>query len=426
MAPKKRASRLSVAFGLIAVACIAFAPLGARDAWPMPPAAMAGGTGTSMAAPVVRHPQFELDVVNAGGGSVTADVGGIDCGTHCAATLDSGTRVTLNAQADPGLVFVGWTTHVCDDAGAVCAGCATFATCSFTLVEAASIRAVFRDPSRTAGAFAVSATGAAFGKVAVGGPATLQTITLTNIGGAGTLASESVDGTGDFTVQGGSCLPLPRKLGTDATCTFVVAFAPVAIGAQHATLRVGNDGIPHPLLITLTGTGTDMPVAGSKVLVEEFFDAAIGHYFLTASPLEQAALGAPPFADWQPTGRAFNAYDPTTSPPDASEPVCRFFNDHFGGIGTHFYALPDDCHQVLTSFPDWTLEDPRAFYMLVPSADGTCPDGSVPVFRLFNNGMGGAPNHRFVTSLDDRAAMLAQGYIAEGMGALGVAMCAPQ
>ena len=40
--------------------------------------------------------------------------------------------------------------------------------------------------------------------------------------------------------------------------------------------------------------------------------------------------------------------------------------------------------------------------------------------------MGGARNHRFVTSLDDRAAMIAQGYTPEGTGPLGVAMCAPQ
>jgi hypothetical protein len=38
--------------------------------------------------------------------------------------------------------------------------------------------------------------------------------------------------------------------------------------------------------------------------------------------------------------------------------------------------------------------------------------------------MGGAPNHRFVTSLADRQAMLAKGYVPEGNG-IGVGMCVP-
>lgn len=385
---------------------------------------VAGAAASVVTATFDAQP-LALDVVNAGGGSVTADVGGIDCGNDCVASLAYGTRVTLHADADPGLVFVGWATDVCDAAGAACAGCAAAVSCSFSMVEPASVRAVFRDPARSAGAFALATPAIAFGKVARGASKP-QTLVITDIGGTGTLASLSIDGTGDFAVQGGSCLPVPRTLFNDDACGIVVAFAPASIGAQHATLRIGNDGIPHPLLIALTGTGIDAPVTGGKVVVKEFFNAPLGHYFLTANPLEQAALGAPPFADWQPTGRAFNAYDATKSPPAASAPVCRFFNDHFGATSTHFYALPDACGQVLARFPDWTLEDPQVFYMLVPSADGTCADGADPVFRLYNNGMGGAPNHRFVTSLDDRAAMIARGYTPEGAGALGVAMCAPQ
>ena len=40
---------------------------------------------------------------------------------------------------------------------------------------------------------------------------------------------------------------------------------------------------------------------------------------------------------------------------------------------------------------------------------------------VFNNGQGGAPNHRFTTSTDVRAQMLAQGFADEG-----VVMCSPQ
>jgi hypothetical protein len=50
--------------------------------------------------------------------------------------------------------------------------------------------------------------------------------------------------------------------------------------------------------------------------------------------------------------------------------------------------------------------------------------GTIPVYRLSNNNQGGAPNHRFVTSLTDRQTMLDKGYTAEGAG-IGVGWCAP-
>jgi hypothetical protein len=56
---------------------------------------------------------------------------------------------------------------------------------------------------------------------------------------------------------------------------------------------------------------------------------------------------------------------------------------------------------------------------------GACPAGTQPVYRLYNNGMGAAPNHRYTTSLATRAAMLAQGWVPEGYGADAVIMCAP-
>jgi hypothetical protein len=36
------------------------------------------------------------------------------------------------------------------------------------------------------------------------------------------------------------------------------------------------------------------------------------------------------------------------------------------------------------------------------SRDRRLPSQTIPVYRLYNNGMGGAPNHRLVTSLAER------------------------
>ena len=48
--------------------------------------------------------------------------------------------------------------------------------------------------------------------------------------------------------------------------------------------------------------------------------------------------------------------------------------------------------------------------MAVPDSAGNCAAGMQPVFRLYNNGQGGAPNHRYTTSLAVRSQMLAKGW----------------
>ncbi len=63
--------------------------------------------------------------------------------------------------------------------------------------------------------------------------------------------------------------------------------------------------------------------------------------------------------------------------------------------------------------------------MLPDGTTGACPAGTIPVYRLYNQGMGAAPNHRFVTSLAERQKMMGLGWVAEGAG-IGVGMCAPQ
>ncbi len=44
---------------------------------------------------------------------------------------------------------------------------------------------------------------------------------------------------------------------------------------------------------------------------------------------------------------------------------------------------------------------------------------------MYNDGMSGAPNHRYTTDFDLRAQMLANGWIAEGEG-IGIVGCLPE
>jgi hypothetical protein len=56
------------------------------------------------------------------------------------------------------------------------------------------------------------------------------------------------------------------------------------------------------------------------------------------------------------------------------------------------------------------------------TTSGACPSGTAPVYRLWNGRADS--NHRYTTDLAIRSQMISRGYIPEGYGALGVAMCA--
>jgi Repeat of unknown function (DUF5648) len=162
------------------------------------------------------------------------------------------------------------------------------------------------------------------------------------------------------------------------------------------------------------------------LLVVEYHNSDFDHYFITPVTAEIALLDAhaPPFQAWSRTGFSFNAY-PNVNAPAGSVAICRFFNTSFAPKSSHFYAAHGfGCEATLALFPDWGLEDDKLFNTMLPDAGGNCPAGTIPVYRLYNHGMGGAPNHRFVTSLVERQKMLDQGYDAEGNG-IGVGMCAP-
>ena len=160
--------------------------------------------------------------------------------------------------------------------------------------------------------------------------------------------------------------------------------------------------------------------------VVEYHHASFDHYFITPVAAEIALLDAhaPPFQEWSRTGLSFNAYV-NSGAPVGSVANCRFFNETFAPKSSHFYAPHGfGCEDTLDKFKDWQLEDDKLFNTMLPDATGACPAGTIPVYRLYNNGMGAAPNHRFVTSLSERQAMINKGYIAEGNG-IGVGMCVP-
>jgi hypothetical protein len=163
------------------------------------------------------------------------------------------------------------------------------------------------------------------------------------------------------------------------------------------------------------------PLPTSVPLIE-YFHAGFGHYFITSIPDEISKLDNGAFAGWVRTGFQFNAY---AAPNANSAPVCRFFSAAFAPKSSHFYTpFVSEC-ATREADPVWTLESSDAFDTAVPAADGSCAAGLAPVYRLYNNGQGGAPNHRYTTDLVVRAQMITQGWVPEGLGPNAVEMCSP-
>ncbi len=156
----------------------------------------------------------------------------------------------------------------------------------------------------------------------------------------------------------------------------------------------------------------------------EYHHAEFDHYFVTGIAAEIAGLDNGTIAGWRRTGLQFNGYATGRGPPGTSA-VCRFFSTAFAPKSSHFYTpSPSECATVKEN-ADWQFEG-DVFSEALPTADGGCAEGYVPVYRLYNNSQGGAPNHRYTTNFAARAPMLAAGWIPEGYGPDGVAMCAPQ
>ncbi len=157
----------------------------------------------------------------------------------------------------------------------------------------------------------------------------------------------------------------------------------------------------------------------------EYYYAAWDSYFVTSFTDEIALLDSGASnGNWKRTGQTFNVWPQSTS---TSSPTCRFFTTPsiYMTKSSHFYTpFPAECDTVKQS-PEWEFES-TAFYIQLANADGTCSGGTLPLYRAYNNGMGGVPNHRYTTSLTILNQMVAAGWVFEGYASTMVFACVPQ
>ncbi len=192
------------------------------------------------------------------------------------------------------------------------------------------------------------------------------------------------------------------------------------IGTQCSAGGVCGSG----LLDAGAAVASTPPATGAlppnAVPVLEYYDAGSDHYFITADPNEIAYLNLY-MPQWQRTGAVFFAYPAAFLAPPGAQPVCRFYAG--GLIGSHFFtANGAECAFVQSRWAGvWTLENPAVFYIEVPDSNGACREGTIPIYRFFNNRQDA--NHRHTPDLSVRRAMVNRNWVPEG--ANGVAFCSP-
>ena len=254
----------------------------------------------------------------------------------------------------------------------------------------------------------------------VGTPSAPQAVTLSNVGGAAVTVSSITSSNGsEFAVSGSNCTSVAAGGG----CSFNITFTPATAGSRGASITIVSSGTGSPQSIAVTGTGNSAGGGGeTTAMAVEYYHAAFDHYFVTAIQDEITKLDNGTFVGWARTGKQFKIY---VGAGTGLSGVCRFFSTTFDPKSSHFYTADTNECTVVKANKDWLFEA-VVFYVPVPTPTGSCPIGTMPVFRLYNDGQGAAPNHRFTVDTAVRDDMIVnKKWIPEGFG-IGVTMCSPQ
>lgn len=202
-------------------------------------------------------------------------------------------------------------------------------------------------------------------------------------------------------------------------------------GTETITLTVAaGSGNYVGIGAVATATISDGAAVATATVVEyldtaDFPTSPGGHFFYSSDPAEQAAVDGGAAGKFFRTTRTFKT--------GGSSPVCRFYGSVAPGPNSHFFTVnPDECNQLRTlqqtptpaGIQQWNYE--RIEYATTPPVvtNGalTCPAGTAPVYRAYNNAFSPTgvknpwdSNHRFTPVQADIAAMVSQGWRDEGV-----------
>lgn len=191
-------------------------------------------------------------------------------------------------------------------------------------------------------------------------------------------------------------------------------------GSSSVATKASNRAVVGALVVPAPA-----PPAPTIVEVIEFYHPVLDHYFITAIPQEINDLDSGVHGGWERTGESFRVYAPGSSGRTGRQPVCRAYGDPLAGLDSHFYSVsPEECVATLRGFNRaWLLEASEVFQADQPNVTtGACPPAGIAIYRLWNGRSDS--NHRYTSSLALRNYMMGAGWVPEGYGVNGVAICA--
>ncbi|MEZ2347939.1 choice-of-anchor D domain-containing protein [Terriglobus sp. RCC_193] len=226
-----------------------------------------------------------------GAPAATFSPGSLTFGTQAVSTASASQTVTLKNTGTAAMQITG----VSPSAGFVetdtCSGTSlpVNSTCTLTVsfapVAAGNITGTVQVTANLPGGYAsvalagtatgvakvlVSPTSISFGDVAVNAVSTSQTITVSNASTAAATLNTPVL-TADYRVTASTC---STTLDAGSTCTFAVAYAPTADGANNGSLTLTNNAGTNTIFLSGNGVGTANVVYSPTSLV--YHSAAIG------------------------------------------------------------------------------------------------------------------------------------------------------
>jgi hypothetical protein len=175
---------------------------------------------------------------------------------------------------------------------------------------------------------------------------------------------------------------------------------------------------------TLKRVRSDTPRSNGTLV--EYYHPSLDHYFITLDGLETGILDANPSFGWRRTGQSFGAWMPFQI--TGATRTCRFYGDVAAGPNSHFYVPEGQGCQALRELEAVTPAGVKAWrlegitFSVREAFNPSCDSNLTPVHRVYNRGFerGIDSNHRYFANEELREAMVAQGWVYEG-----IAFCVP-
>jgi YVTN family beta-propeller protein len=195
-----------------------------------------------------------------------------------------------------------------------------------------------------------------------------------------------------------------------------------SMGSHPSQIAIATS--PDRLLIVSAGlTSSDRSTFAAKAalvrdtaIAVEYATTAGEHYFHTADPTERRLLDDGILGTaWARTETYWRVW---TVPAADRIAVCRF------SAAEKMHALGSECEALKrTRGGDY---EGVAYYVMAPRADGSCAPGTEALFRLVDRGAAdGMATDRITPDPAERDAMLAKGWLADGIGAGPTFACTP-